>query len=281
MKGIDVSFSRVSPVWCQKRVSEGYRVFVACLWTGGYQSKPGIMAVSEANLRDAREAGMITAGYLNTNPWWPASTSLNEAKLAAGAEWEKIPIVFNDVEIPAVTEAQIKAHCEAITGAGKRTAIYSARWFWTGPYMGNPQWPWLKDYKIWNAYYDGDPDIDFGKAPWGPWTVADVIGEQYGGTDIEGVTVDWNTFDEAFFAPQAPQSEEENEMFRITIPSGGQYLITGDGYKVPVTQVQAGVYDRAGVPAVPVSDAEAGDFPNVYTGTGNVTYKVTGTATPE
>lgn len=242
MKGLDVSFSRISKEWAVRRVTEGYRVFVACLWTGGYKSKPGIVAVAEANLRDARDAGMITAGYLNTNPWFDAAVSLNEAKIAAGAEWDRLGIVFNDVEIPGVTEVQIKSHCEAITGAGKRPAIYSASWFWSGK-LGNPKWDWLRAYKVWNAYYDGDPDIDFNKAPWGPWTSADVIGEQYGGTDIEGVTIDWNVFDEAFFTPQPeeddmPTLDEIRAVIREEIDSRRQFVrIAGTD---PVYEIVAG-----------------------------------------
>ncbi len=247
MNGIDVSFSRVSPAWCQHRVAEGVRVFVQCLWTGGYQAHPGIRAVAEANLKDAREAGMITAGYLNTNPWFPANISLIEAERNANTEWDRIGenapgwhpfaggVVFNDVEISGVTEAQIKEHCEAITGAGKKTAIYSARWFWTG-HLGNAQWPWLLDYDIWAADYDHDPDIA-SAALFGPWSKADVIGKQYEGTvDVEGVDIDRNIFDLAFFGDSGTGQEDDMTGYdkaiidAVATLTDGEYV--SDGYAI-------------------------------------------------
>jgi hypothetical protein len=201
MNGIDVSFSRASAGWFVNRSLEGVKVFVQCLWTGGFLNNESLKSVAERNLRNAREAGLITAGYLNTNPWWSPTVSLTAAKNNAGAEWDKISIVFNDVELPGIDEGHIKAHCDAIEGAGKKTAIYSARWFWDG-HLGNPTWPWLKQYKIWVADYDGDPNFSTALL-FGPWTVGDIIGKQYRGTtDVEGVQVDFNNFDLSFFKAQ-------------------------------------------------------------------------------
>ena len=202
---MDLSFSRGGRDWWARRYAEGYRIAVQCLWTGGYGSNGGIRAVAEANLRDARAAGFVTAGYLNSQPWYDAATSLSEARANAGAEWEHLAAVFNDVEIPGVTEAQVKAHCEAITAADKPTGIYSAAWFWQG-HLGDPQWPWLRGYRVWEAYYDGDPDVDFASRRFGPWELDDVMGEQYRGTtDLDGVEVDLNVFDKDWFP-------EEDEM---------------------------------------------------------------------
>jgi hypothetical protein len=206
IKALDVSFSPISPGWAAARKAEGWEVFIQCVWTGGYANNAHVSRVAARNLKVAREAGMITAGYLNTNPWFPAETSLREARTNAGAEWSHLEVVFNDVEIAGVTEQQIKDHCLAIEGAGKRTAIYSARWFWSS--IGDPKWPWLRAYDIWAADYDGDPFLGT-TALFGPWSVTDVIGKQYrGSTDIGGVQVDLNVFAEGFF-------KEGDEMCQI------------------------------------------------------------------
>lgn len=208
--GLDVSFARISRAWADRRAAEGVRIFVQNLFTGGYQNNAGIKAVAEANLCDARGAGLITAGYLNTNPWWGARQSLNTARVNAGAEWPGLAAVLNDVEIAGVTEAHVKEQCEAIVGAGKLTAIYSARWYWAG-HLGDAQWPWLKAYRIWAADYDGDPRIA-ATTLYGPWSMADVMGKQYAGTmNIEGVDADLNTFDLSFFEEQAHKSESEED----------------------------------------------------------------------
>lgn len=221
IKGLDVSFSRISKAWAEDRVTEGWHILVQCLWTGGYQNNAGVRAVAEKNLRDAREAGMICAGYSNANPWFDAARSLAETKANAGTEWPNIKVVFVDVEIPQTTIQQVRELCEALRAEGKIVAIYSARWFWAGVF-GNPQDKWLLDYPIWNAYYDGDPDVDFAKAPWGPWGEVAVVGEQYGGESLDGVTVDWNNFvleffkgtaEEDWFMALSPEAQEVAEWF--------------------------------------------------------------------
>jgi hypothetical protein len=148
---------------------------VQCLWTGTVTP-----ATAVDNLRDARLEGLITSGYTVVNRL-PGAQAVERARVAARDEWPNLAALFIDVEVDGVTESGIRDACEAARAAAKPVAIYSARWFWAGR-LGNPQWPWLLDYAIWNAYYDRDPDLDFASAPWGPWSPAHVIGEQYTGT---------------------------------------------------------------------------------------------------
>lgn len=191
--GLDLSFSRAPRDWWRRRYADGFRVMVQCLWTGTLSPEP-----ARENLRDARLEGFVTAGYAVVNRLL-AATTLERALAAAGDEWPRLAAVFIDVEVDGVREATIRDSLEAVSAAGKRAAIYSARWFWAG-HLGDPQWPWLLGYRIWNAYYDGEPDLDFERAPWGPWSAANVAGEQYTGTtNIEGVDVDLDRFDLEFF----------------------------------------------------------------------------------
>lgn len=214
--GVDASFSRVTREDFRRlRDQFGVRVFVQCLWTGGYQNNAGVKAVAEPNLSDAAAEGIVPAGYANTSPfygsikWWSPEVSLAETKKNAGGAWSGLTVVSNDVEIRGVTERCIRETQALLKGEGKRVPYYTAQWFWSGV-LGNPQWPWLLEDPLWNAYYDGDPDIDFRHAPYGPWAQGHVIGEQYKGTtDIGGDDFDLNFFDLDYFRPPAAPQEED------------------------------------------------------------------------
>lgn len=215
VQGLDVSFSAVTPSWCQARLAEGYRIFVQCLWTGGYANNARLRQIAALNLRVAREAGFITAGYVNTGPWFAPDIAIGEAKLNAGAEWANLGVVFNDVEIPSVKPQMVRDLTAALRAEGKKVALYSADWF-AGlaglPNFGEPYW---------FARYDGDPDVGHGAPahPLGP-----VMGKQYGGATIEGVTVDFNTFNLDFF-----ESEEEPDMtYDSKIVEASKALVHGE-----------------------------------------------------
>src|SRR3972149_5176193 len=79
----------------------------------------------------------------------------------------------------------------ANTAAGRGAdVLYTARWFWTG-HMGDSKDARWRRFKLWNAYYDGDPDIDFASAPYGPGAASELVGEQYQGTtQLGGASVD-------------------------------------------------------------------------------------------
>lgn len=221
--GIDASFSRINRQTFQRFYDDGYRVFVQCLWTGGYASNDGIQAVAALNLYDAKEVGFVIAGYSNANPWWSVGQSVIATKANAGMMWPHIDVVAVDVELEGTTEQQILDLCEALEGEGKRVCIYSARWFYRQ--SGSPDWSRLAKYPLWNAWYDDDPDIDFEHSPYGPWTMAQVVGEQYGGATINhSISVDLNVFDEEFWMGvteerirQIAREEDEDENSRINV----------------------------------------------------------------
>lgn len=235
MKGLDLSFSEGSAAWWRARYAEGYRVAVQDLWTGGSTSEP-FRASAPLNLKRAKAAGFIVCGYTNVAPWNTGDVAFEKALEFAADEWQHLYAVFVDVEIDAqdgqaIHEADIKRCLERIEAAGKKTAIYSANWFWDGRF-GNPMWGWLKGYKIWNAYFDGSPDIDFARAPWGPWTAADVIGEQYqGSTVIVGVEVDLNEFSDEFFkdADRDTRRIQEVDMPKLISPKGRREVYQVNG----------------------------------------------------
>ena len=194
MKGLDLSFAKPPLDWWQRRKAEGYRVMFQCLWTGGYAGNDGIKAVAETNLRNARLAGLIVAGYANASPptWWPLATQVMVTRNNAGGEWATLKRVAIDVEIPGITLARTEELADALEAEGKDAGVlYTARWFWTG-HMGNSQDSrWLR-WKLWAAQYDGLETMG-NLTMFGPWP--DIVGKQYAGTvQLDGHAVDLNTF---------------------------------------------------------------------------------------
>jgi len=212
VKGFDIAFSRLSRPWLKARYLEGNRVIVQNLWTGGYGNNARLREIAEANLADAYAEGFLIAGYANANPWYPVYKCMAEIKLNAGKMWDVLRVVAEDVEIPLVTEAQVHDLCLALEGEGKLVPIYSAAWFWKET-IGNPTWPWAKEHKLWEAYYDYDPDIDFLNRRFGPWELADIMGEQYQGTTIlDGVDVDLNIFDLDYWGVDMGVDQEARDL---------------------------------------------------------------------
>lgn len=208
VKALDISFACPPASWWQARYADGYRVMFQNLWTGGFANNAILSTVAPVNLRNARGPGMYAAGYACASPpsWWPLATQMMHIERNAGDQWPAIDRVMMDVEIPGVTKARVAELAAALNAAGKKTDIlYTARWFWVG-HMGNSTDPWWRRFKLLNAYYDSDPDIDFASAPYGPWSLSDVIGEQYAGTvKVDGYDVD-------LIELVSPLSEEVNDM---------------------------------------------------------------------
>jgi hypothetical protein len=189
MLGLDVSFSalRVTPEWCAARRAEGYELFVGDLWTGN-RPVPGI----EQAMRTWREAGGKIAGYFCAHDATPLETHFQAAKKSAGAEWNNLRFVAVDVEIDPASEQGVLAACQRVVDEGKRVVLYTARWFWVGR-MGDPQS--CATYPLWDAHYGVHPTLE---APgYGGWSGK--VGHQYQDTtDLEGVDVDINVFDDNF-----------------------------------------------------------------------------------
>jgi len=200
MKGLDISFSEPSQQWWEDRRAEGLEVMVQNLWTGGFASNAGILAVAATNLQRARLAGFRIAGYANASPpdWWSLNIQMGNIRLNAGAEWGNISDVVIDAEIPGITEARVMELADGLDATGKVVdVLYTAHWFWTG-HMGNSASIAWRRFRLWPADYDGDATIDFPR-PFGPWKLADLVGKQYAGTTrIDGHDVDLNTFEDSW-----------------------------------------------------------------------------------
>jgi hypothetical protein len=189
--GLDAAFSRIDWDAVLLALPERPRVYVQCLWTGGYAYYQTLLQVAEHNLRGARERGIITAGYINASPWYPPELCFEKGRQAAGAEWDHLSRLAVDVELPGIKLEDVRRLCE-LCAQHRPTCIYTGRWFWVG-YMNNAQDAWLLDYPLWAAQYDGQPNLNIVR--YGPpgWRV---VGKQYGGTTlVGGFEFDFNTFD--------------------------------------------------------------------------------------
>ncbi len=199
MKVLDISFSPISPEWVIDRRAVGWEALIVCAWTGGLAGNDGILANCANSLRTAREGGMFTAAYVNASPpdWWPLSVQMNHIRENIGSEWAMTRKLFMDVEIAGTTLERAAELADALMIEGKECEIcYSARWFdeANGHIFSDPRWS-QRFPNLWNAFYDADPDLDFASAPYGLWTIQDIIGEQYEGTVwLDGIQVDMSEF---------------------------------------------------------------------------------------
>ena len=206
IKGLDLSFSRAGLEWWERRYGEGYRVMFQCLWTGGSITSAPLWRVAPANILDAAEAGFICGGYANAAPWANGETCFVGAKEVAGDAWPMLSHFAVDIEIGVwngqdIRPADVNWMIELGRDEGKEILTYSADWFvgfWAMGLPGTPTFP----ANYWYARYDGDPAIGQPLYPLGP-----VAGKQWGGREVEGVTIDENTFDAALF-----QREQETFM---------------------------------------------------------------------
>ena len=158
----------------------------------------------EENLLRAAAQGMKIATYTVLNGSQPGNAAVSQGKSFCGNVWSDLRFVAIDCELDGITETHIRQAEAAIIAEGQTPIIYTAYWWWHD-HFGNPNS--FSHLPLWNAYYDQQPDIDFQKLPYGGWQ--DVVIEQYAGSvQLEGVTVDRNSFRKEFIYPK----KEEDDM---------------------------------------------------------------------
>jgi hypothetical protein len=198
--GIDLSFSDVAKAgtaWLDSLPHGRPAIAVQNLFTGWATPRPAF-----SNIEALARAGLAIAAYVVANPALPLRVYEDIARLA-----KDFPLraVFVDIEptetIPAriLTESALRAICEKVCETfSLPTGIYTGAWVWSR--LGNPKWPWLRDFPLWTARYDGRFDLP-ARESYGPdgWRV---VGKQFRGTTRTSnwlVSVDLNAFDPSFF----------------------------------------------------------------------------------
>lgn len=200
--GIDCSYDELTPREAHDIRAAGVEVFGQCLWTGALQPPVAIN-----NIRVAQKAGMIPFGYLSVSPRGPDWSGAEHVK----AGFDPLPDdvkqlmrhVALDVELEDLLyEFHVLPGINALAARGWRRFAYTSYNAWVN-LLGNPTPP--EDTALWNAYWDGDPDYDFVRLPFGRGGFT-LIGEQFtGGQNVEGQWADRNRFDADFFvAPPVP-----------------------------------------------------------------------------
>jgi len=203
VEGIDVSVYQgaiLQPSW-DALYASGQRVAVV----GSAHPHPN--AYTSGNLSRAEAAGFVLATYVALSPGLTGATVVETGRQQCGPHWDKLAFVAVDCELNGITVAQIKQAVERVGALGQRPVIYTAHWWWVG-HFGDKQD--FKHVPLWNAYYDQQPDVDFAKLPYGGWTLDKVIGEQYAGSvQVDGVTVDRNSFRKDFVVPQPVPTDSQ------------------------------------------------------------------------
>jgi hypothetical protein len=144
---------------------------------------------TEQQATAAHAAGMKVEGYTFLEWGYVADIWVRSAIRSFGAmRPSRLWIDVEDTSIrpPLDWEAYVQTALDEVRAHGIETGIYTGGWYWRG-HLGNSTA--FAHEKLWNSYYDGDPDID--GLPYGGWTTAAI--EQYQGTtELCGQSVDLN-----------------------------------------------------------------------------------------
>lgn len=123
----------------------------------------GLFARQQAEA--ALAAGLRLEAYtfleFESDPEWWVRQSLARLEGLPVARW------WLDVEdtdhgkswTPAQRIAYVQRALDAFAAAGVFAHVYSGGWYWL-PYMGNTDAFARQGRKLWNSWYDGDPDVD-------------------------------------------------------------------------------------------------------------------------
>lgn len=160
-----------------------------------------------------RSAGMLTAGYIALSPSRGGAEQVALGKAIAGDEWPALNFVAIDVEVDGVTVPQIREALDAVQSAGQRPIVYTAKWYWTGPFGDSTA---FANYPLWDAYYDNDPTPAFNH-PYGGWTMASLVGDQFTNTtNVGSIAVDFNIFSDDFVQQVDPPTDFPGAMAKLT-----------------------------------------------------------------
>ena len=138
-------------------------------------------------IQACQAAGLDVEAYVFL--WFGLGTSDIQAKLGL-LDGLGIRRVWLDVEDTGARSLRlpkrisvVQGALNAIAAAGYDNGIYTGYWFWSG-YMGNTSA--LNSYDLWDAHYDGDPNVSTGFVPYGGWSTCLI--KQYAGTStLDGV----------------------------------------------------------------------------------------------
>lgn len=198
--GVDASFDELSLHEARRLKGIGVKVWMQCLWTATRAPE-----VRVPNLRNAIQVGLIPVGYISINRSALSGRWHVDAALTGFPDdlWNALQMVEIDVELQGIRVANIRSAVERVRELGQpQVAIYTSYNAWVNYVIpSNPTT--FTDCLLHNALWDKAPDIDFPSLPFGGWTLDQLVAEQWsGGTYVEGVFVDRNTFIKELLVPE-------------------------------------------------------------------------------
>jgi len=244
MLAIDISYwtGNVSVETFRKFKEAGYELVIVGLWHGA-----SINGHAYHQVENALVAGLHVAGYAALSGLYSPELQIGWSQAALQDDvdtnpfWSQLKFVAVDVELVGVSPQDIITAVNTVRSLGQRPIVYTARWFWLER-LGNPCI--LQDVPLWNAFYDGDPDVDFPMFPYGCWertigyragqATHGLIGEQYiGTTTIFNTVVDVNWFDPAYVLDEEEEVALTVDEIRALIDEETSYplLLQPEGRK--------------------------------------------------
>lgn len=205
----------------------GITTVIVASGPGGY----GLMARQQGETAVA--AGLRLEAYtfleFESDPEWWVREALSRLDGLPVARWW---LDVEDIEhgrdwTPEQRVAYVQRALDTFATAGVFAHVYSGGWFWR-PYMGDTDTFARQGRKLWNAWYDGDPDID--GLPYGGWTAADVAIEQFQGTSVVcGQSVDKNW---VYFTEEGEDMELRDRVERLERLIGGNGVDDDQGNRL-------------------------------------------------
>ena len=194
---VDTSYADVTLDRAKELRAKGVMAAAQCLWTGAEQPKTRV-----TNLRNYIAAGIVPMGYISLAAGASGKGHIDMGRQGVPDDlWAQLVLVAVDVELAGIPNKEIRGAVELLLALGKRRCIYTSYGHWTA-HQGNDKS--FGDCLLWNALWDGDPDMDFERLPYGGWSPPRVVGEQWsGGTMVTGsVLADRNTFVREVLMPE-------------------------------------------------------------------------------
>ncbi len=199
--GIDCSYDGLTLAEGKRLREAGVEVFGQCLWTGAEQP-----AVAVNNIKVAHASDLIPFGYISCSPRGPKWDGEAHVKAGYDGLTDDVKALLRhcalDIELEGLTfDQHVVPGMTGLINRGFAPLMYTSFNAWVN-YLGNPRAG--AGWYLWNAFWDGDPDYDFMRFPYGHDAFI-LIGEQYtGGQNVEGQFADRNRFEGDFFAPPPP-----------------------------------------------------------------------------
>jgi hypothetical protein len=195
MRAVDSSYDQLTLEEAQCLKDSDWPLFIQCLlalpMTGPEQPQWRI-----PSLRNAQAAHLPIAGYIAIGSSRPGEEYVNLARQGIPDDlWDALKFVAIDVEVPAIDAREVVNAIGEVESFGQNPIIYTSHNIWTNYVTPSNSFALSSlGIPLWNAYWDGDTDVDFARLPFGGWTPEQVALEQWsGGTNICGQFVDRNT----------------------------------------------------------------------------------------